>query len=115
MAEDFHVKVAAINGSPKIDYERIALPGNSRAVVSADKNGVRYNFASKAAIDAILGESEDMLTVADEARTKLSTVAGAKAEIHALIEMEREVRKCFDIQYGVRHPSFGAILGLAKP
>ena len=115
LAGEFHSNVRAILGSPDFDYARHALPANSRVVISADRTGVRYNFSSRAAIDLILGEAEEMQTVADEARTRLSGIAGASCEIHELVEMERDVRKCLDIHYARPNPGLADLLAMGRP
>jgi len=116
MAEDFRNTVAAFNGSVGVDRQRVAAitEPNSRVLVSANADGVRYNFSSKAVVRLILGEIEDMQTVADEARLRLKFLPHPGMHECLLDDMERESRKCLDLQFGTPKASFSQIMNFAR-
>lgn len=114
MADNFRAAVAVLNGAKGSDYERISLPPNAQCLVSADKTGVRYNFRSKAIVKHILGDIEDMLTVADEARLKLASVSRPGMHAYMLAEMEREANKSLDIHFGQSGEGAANILSLIR-
>jgi hypothetical protein len=112
LAEEFRTLVGAMNGSACIDYGRVAIRNPDSAVmVSADKDGVRFNFASAAIARIIMGEIEDMQTVADEVRIRLKTLPHPGMYEHMLLDMERESRKCLDLQFGTPYPTAAHIMG----
>lgn len=116
LADDFRIKVEAINGSPNIDYERIGLPADSPVAVSAGADGIRYNFAAQAVIEAILGEADDMQTVADEVRLRWARGAGVPEDKEViLLAMEEEVDLCFRNRYSRKNATLGDILALGQP
>lgn len=116
MAEDFRNTVAALNGSTGVDYSRISVlePG-SKALVSAGRDGVRFNFASAAVARMIMGEIEDMQTAADEARLRLKNLPHPGMYEHMLLDMERESSKCLDMHFGTPSANLGRALNLGRP
>lgn len=112
MAREFRTLVAALNGSPNVDYERISMSAPQKHVlVSADKDGVRYNFSSAAVAGMIMGEVGDMQTVADTVRTRLKGMPEAQQHEPVLADMERECRDCLDRRFSAAHPLIGWLMG----
>jgi hypothetical protein len=116
LADTFRASLAIINEPASAIYSRHALPRQSDSLVSVSKDGgVRFNFASRAMVTLLLGDIENMATVADVARARLGETPVPHLHEAMLDEMEDESQKCLDIRYGVEKPSLGAILALGQP
>lgn len=130
MADIFRACVAGVNGSTHVDSSRVALPRDSRLVISAGKEGLKVNFSHSVVTDCllpwVLDEMEDMHTVADEIRFRLKNLPEpmlkmefgpvGKRGLHAYMlgEMESEAKKCLDIQFGEPKPSLAGIMAFDR-
>lgn len=112
MAEDFRTSLSIINGTRKPHSSRLALPPDSRSVVSAGPDGLRWNFAHKAAVTLVLGDIEEMEGVADEGMRRLTDLPHPGLHTLMLQQMREEGRKCLTIQFVREKARLRDILGL---
>lgn len=122
MAEEFRATVSFINNPAQAQLSHMALPDNSRAMISAGPDGIRMNFRSRALIGFVMGSVEDMEGVAEECLRRLGGYAREEAagrvlahpaiNILMLEQMRQESQKCLNTHFVREKASLDDVLAL---